>query len=501
MTQNQSTSLVKTPAAGAIAKWNATPEQVQLLKNTIAKGTTDDEFALFMTVAMQMELNPFLRQIHAVRRWDPEQERMVMQIQTGIDGYRLMAERSGVYGGQEGPWWCGEDGQWVDVWLAKAAPAAAKVVVHRTDKPRPFVAIALWTEYLQTKKDGTLTAMWRKRGPGQLAKCAEALAFRRAFPIEIGGGAHVDVEMDYIEAEAVEQPQFVAPPPPQGPPPGVPMSSAQVPATKSTNVVMHNATAVVRDTPNGPVAVTVTDTGTKPTEQKRGPGRPPKNPPAQPSQTPGTDPFRAAREAVDAREAARLADAMASEAKIAARPTTPAAGDSRESSPAATAPQQTGSSSSSASSSANSPASSSSASDRDRWGQPIGDPTAGAAPSTAAPTPTSSSAATNSPDAGPSPESSSTADDGFGGEDPADSEPVPTGDPGLQLVADLQKFLGECKSQKDMYAGFGAYKRRSAELCEQGDPRFAVPSAGKPGGELAMRMTTLWAERKAQLPV
>lgn len=248
MTQNQTTSLVKTPAA--IAKWDATPEQVQLLKNTIAKGTSDDEFALFMTVAKHMELNPFLRQIHAVRRWDPEQERMVMQIQTGIDGYRLMAERSGVYGGQEGPWWCGEDGQWVDVWLAKVAPAAAKVIVHRTDKPRPFAAIALWTEYAQTKKDGTLTAMWRKRGPGQLAKCAEALAFRRAFPIEIGGGAHVDVEMDYIEAEAVEQPQFVAPPPLQGPPPGVPVSSADVPATKSTNVA--------------------------PIEQpKRGPGRPP----------------------------------------------------------------------------------------------------------------------------------------------------------------------------------------------------------------------------------
>lgn len=452
MTQNQTTSLVKTPAGGAIAKWNATPEQVQLLKNTIAKGTTDEEFSLFMTVAMQMELNPFLRQIHAVRRWDPEQERMVMQIQTGIDGYRLMAERSGVYGGQEGPWWCGDDGQWVDVWLAKVAPAAAKVVVHRTDKPRPFIAIALWTEYAQTKKDGTLTAMWRKRGPGQLAKCAEALAFRRAFPIEIGGGAHVDVEMDYIEAEAVEhpQPQFVAPPPPQGPPPGVPVHAVGHAGPVGTSQPMQ--------------AVTVTDTGTKPTETKRGPGRPPK---AQPSQTPGTDPFRAAREEVDR----RAAEAKAAEAKIAegtrGGPTAPA--EEAPSGPAV-----------------------------DRWGQPIGDPTSAGgssepAASTSATATTSTSASSETPSAG--------ADDGFGGEDPADSQPAPTGDPGLQLIEDLKVFLAGCKSQTEMQNGRPPFHQRSQALFRGGDKRFEAAANGKPAGELAALLGKLWAERKAQLPV
>lgn len=429
MTQNQTTSLVKTPAPGAIAKWNATPEQVQLLKNTIAKGTSDDEFSLFMTVAQQMELNPFLRQIHAVRRWDPEQERMVMQIQTGIDGYRLMAERSGVYGGQEGPWWCGEDGLWVDVWLAKVAPAAAKVVVHRTDKPRPFIAIALWTEYAQTKKDGTLTAMWRKRGPGQLAKCAEALAFRRAFPIEIGGGAHVDVEMDYIDAEAVEQPQFVAPPPPQGPPPGVPMSSAEVPSTKSTNVTFVAANAGTPTTgPN-----TLSDA-----PARRGPGRPPK---AQPSQTPGTDPFRAAREAVDQREAAKAAEV-----------------------PAMDPTSDGGSSAPPASVEANSTPSETSS---------VADPMAPA----------------------------DQASDFGGSEDPPDSQSVPTGDPGLALIEQLKVFLAKCKTQTEMQNGRPPFAQRSGDLYAAGDKRFKAYDKTGPAGELAAMLGKLWAERKAQLPV
>ncbi|HEY6114481.1 MAG TPA: phage recombination protein Bet, partial [Candidatus Dormibacteraeota bacterium] len=391
MTQNQQTSLVKTTPAGAIEKWNATPEQVQLLKNTIAKGTSDDEFALFMTVATRQGLDPFLRQIHAVRRWDPESERMVMQIQTGIDGYRLMAERSGVYGGQEGPWWCGEDGQWVDVWLAKVAPAAAKVIVHRTDKPRPFIAIALWAEYAQTKKDGTLTAMWRKRGPGQLAKCAEALAFRRAFPIEIGGATHVDAEMesDFIEADAVEQPKFTAPP--------------AMPA---------------------PQAATPTNTGAPANEQppKRAPGRPPKD-------------------------------------KSAERPTTPATGslpspsNSGSPSPSASPPPTAGPLVQSAATDGSSSAETNSAG-TDRWGQPVADPTSaggGPAPqsSEASGSEMPSIASTGGPSSDTADETGA-ADDGFGGEDPADSQPPPTGDPGMKLIEDLKMYLAKCRSQEEM---------------------------------------------------
>jgi hypothetical protein len=84
-------------------QWGMTRDQIDLVKRTIAKGVTDDEFALFMTVAQRRGLDPFDRQIHAVTRWDPDLERKVMAIQVGIDGYRLGATRTGEEDGQDGP--------------------------------------------------------------------------------------------------------------------------------------------------------------------------------------------------------------------------------------------------------------------------------------------------------------------------------------------------------------------------------------------------------------
>lgn len=161
--------------------------KLQLLRDTYARGSTPQEFELFVAVCNRLRLDPFARQIYAVKRYDSQLKREVMSAQVSIDGMRLTAERTGQYGGQGAPQWCGADGIWVDVWLADEPPLAARVPVIRRDFAAPIVAPALYREYVQCKADGTPTKFWRDMPANQLAKCAESQALRKAFPAELSG--------------------------------------------------------------------------------------------------------------------------------------------------------------------------------------------------------------------------------------------------------------------------------------------------------------------------
>lgn len=146
---------------------------------------TDEELALFEATCERTGLDPLARQIYAQFRTDSRTSLETMAIQATIDGFRVVAERSGDYLGGDAPEWCGTDGVWRDVWL-EGAPAAARVTVHKSVNGQvgDTTVVAHWREYAPT---GAAAQMWTKMPALMLAKVAEALCLRRAFPMVLSG--------------------------------------------------------------------------------------------------------------------------------------------------------------------------------------------------------------------------------------------------------------------------------------------------------------------------
>ncbi len=188
-------------------------DQKKLLVDTVlrekdGKEISEREVSRFVYVCETTGLNPLLNQIYPNWRWNSDLGRNeIVGYQTGIDGLRLTAERSGKYRGQTKPEWCGTDGKWVDVWVSNEPPTAARIGVMKEGFTEPTYAVAKWDSYVPKMKNNKtgeyfIGPMWKKMPDNQLVKCAEAAALRKAFPQETMG-LYVKEEMEQAEAESI----------------------------------------------------------------------------------------------------------------------------------------------------------------------------------------------------------------------------------------------------------------------------------------------------------
>lgn len=271
---------------GALAplheRYGLSPSQLDLVRTQIAPGAPDDVLELFFVRCKQLGFDPLSKMLFAIPRggwkkdaagnfvtqngkrvWDNHAN---WTFQTSIDGFRSIAESSEGYAGQDGPFWCGEDGIWKDVWLGKGPPAAAKVGILRHGFDKPLYAVATFEEYAQRDKDGALSGLWAKMGAVLTAKCAEALALRKAFPQRLAG-VYANEEM--LQAENDRKAELPKAAPKRSPQP------ALLPAGNDTAEAAQTAQIVkeLKDDPippQGDIGAETTQAAGVPTEAELG---------------------------------------------------------------------------------------------------------------------------------------------------------------------------------------------------------------------------------------
>lgn len=197
---NTALAVTQTGSVAEIAKqFDYEPNFVETVKNTFAKDATDNELRLFLQTAKRTGLDPFARQIFCIKRWDSSVGGNVMSVQISIDGFRAIADRTERYVPSKEPVYSFDaNGQ-----LESATAYIKKFVAGAWHE---IAATAFYSEYVQTKKDGNPNSMWQRMPRLMLAKCAESLVLRKAFPAELSGLYTPDemgTETEVFETEAI----------------------------------------------------------------------------------------------------------------------------------------------------------------------------------------------------------------------------------------------------------------------------------------------------------
>ncbi len=176
---DQSTALaIHQPAEMTQSASDFGEEHKRIVRDAYAPTASPAEFEVLWLGAKSRGLDPVRKQIHFVKRYDKARGADVWSSQVSIDGFRAIAQDTRLYDGQ------GEPEYEID---KNGGVLSVKVAVYRKDITRPFYGFARWSEFVQTTSGGSVSHMWSKMPFHMLAKCAEALALRKAFPEKLAG--------------------------------------------------------------------------------------------------------------------------------------------------------------------------------------------------------------------------------------------------------------------------------------------------------------------------
>jgi phage recombination protein Bet len=156
-------------------------DRADVIRQTVAPDANDQELGVFFEQCVRLGLDPVIRQAYLIKR----QGRATLQV--GIDGLRSIADRTGNYVGSDDPVFVDDE---------QGKPLSATVTVWKWVHGQrcPFSATARFDEYTAN------TPIWSQKPHVMIAKCAEALALRKAFPSQMEG-AYVTEEMDQLDYE------------------------------------------------------------------------------------------------------------------------------------------------------------------------------------------------------------------------------------------------------------------------------------------------------------
>ena len=180
--------LPATPGTGGIIPAQYNPQQIQLIRDMCARDCTDNEFLLLMQLAKTYQLDPFAKQIWAVKY--PNAPAAIF---CGRDGFLAIAHRSGKFDGMESG--TRKDGDDLIGWCR----------VYRKDMSRPFEVEVSLSEYSTGKN------LWLTKPKTMIVKVAESHALRRAFGIS---GLYAPEEIDTGDRP---EPRYVSEVPPAAP--------------------------------------------------------------------------------------------------------------------------------------------------------------------------------------------------------------------------------------------------------------------------------------------